>query len=323
MAFLTLLDIAKRNGNDLSLGLIEEGVKVCPELTKIPGRPVAGIEYTYLKRTGRPPVGFRKGNAGVESGKSTYEQVRALMYMLTGIVEVDKGVADADEQGPEALQGDEANGVAQSLMEAVGAQVWDGTAADSMGFQGVKQALDAFVTLADGGRVAKSDTTSGSGNTSVYLVRYGRDGLSFDFGKNANLELSEFRVETKRKVVNGVETAHPVYVADLNGWIGLRLSTVEGAMRIANVREQDGKDGLSDKIIAKALRYWRGRSPDAIWMNREAAYLLQASRSVTIMSGADGKPGGDVEKFAPMPTEVYGIPIVITDSIGNAEAFVA
>lgn len=323
MAFLTLLDIAKRNGNDTSLGLVEEGVKSCPELGKIPGRPVAGIEYTYLKRTGRPPVGFRTANAGVESGKSKYEQVRALMYMLSGIVEVDKGVADADEQGPEALQGDEASGVAQSLMEAVGAQVWNGTAADSKGFQGVKQALDSDISLANGGRVLRADTTSGAGNTSVYLVRYGRDGLSFDFGKNGALELSEFRTETKRKVVDGVETAHPVYTADLTGWIGLRLATTEGAMRIANVREQDGKEGLSDKIFAKALRYWRGRSPDAIWMNRTAAYLLQASRSVTIMSGAGGKPGGGVEKFAPMPTEVYGIPIVITDSIGDSEAFVA
>lgn len=323
MAFLTLLDIAKRNGNDTSLGLIEEGVKTCPELTKIPGRSVAGIEYTYLKRTGRPPVGFRAGNAGVESGKSKYEQVRALMYMLTGIVEVDKGVADADEQGPEALQGDEASGVSQSLLEAVGTQVWDGTSADKLGFQGVKEVLDPALELANGGRVAKADTTSGANNTSVYLVRYGRDGLSFDFGKNGNLELSEFRVETKHKVVDGVETAHPVYVADLTGWIGLRLSTVEGAMRIANVREQSGKDGLSDKIIAGALRYWRGRGPDAIWMNREAAYLLQTSRSVTIMSGANGKPNGTVEGFAPMPTEVYGIPIVITDSIGNNEAFVA
>lgn len=323
MAFLTLLDIAKRSGNDTSLGIIEEGVKTCPELTRIPGRAVEGIEYTYLKRTGRPPVGFRAANAGVESGKSTYEQVRALMYMLSGIVEVDKGVADADPQGPEALQGDEASGVAQSLMEAVGAQVWDGTAADSNGFQGVKQALDPDLALANGGRVAKADTTSGSGNTSVYLVRYGRDGLAFDFGKNGQLELSEFRTETKRKTVNGVETAHPVYTADLTGWIGLRLSTPEAAMRIANVREQSGKAGLSDAIIAKALRYWRGRAPDAIWMNRTAAFLLQASRSVTIMSGAGGKPTGAVENFAPMPTEVYGIPVVITDAIGDSEAFVA
>ena len=208
-------------------------------------------------------------------------------------------------------------------MEAVGTQVWDGTNADSLGFQGVKQALDASVALADGGRVAKADTTSGTGNTSVYLVRYGRDGLGFDFGKNGALELSAFRAETKRETVNGVEKAYPVYTADLTGWIGLRLSTIEGAMRIANVREQSGKEGLSDKIIAKALRYWRGRAPDAIWMNRTAAYLLQASRSVTIMSGASGKPTGSVEAFAPMPTEVYGIPVVVTDSIGDAEAFVA
>lgn len=322
MAMLTLLDIAKRAGNDLSLGLIEEGVKTCPELAKIPGRSVAGTSYTYLRRTGRPAVGFRAANDGVESGKSKYEQVRAQMYILSGIVQVDKAVADADEQGPEALQGDEAAGVAQSLMEAVGAQVWDGTTADALGFQGVKEILGTE-TVDNGGRLMKSDTTSGTGNTSVYLVRYGRDGLAFDFGKNGAMELSEFRTETVRKTVGGVEKAHTVYAADLTGWLGLRLSTVEGAMRIANVREQSGKDGLSDKIIAKALRKWTGRSPDAIWMNREAAYLLQASRSVTIFSGMGGKPTGGHEAFAPMPTDVEGIPIVITDAIGNAEAFVS
>jgi hypothetical protein len=54
-------------------------------------------------------------------------------------------------------------------------------------------------------------------------------------------------------------------------------------------------------------------------MNRTAAYQLQSARSsTTIYSGVKSKSGAEV--FAPLPDESNGIPIIITDSIGNTEA---
>lgn len=318
MSQITMLDIAKLNGNDKAIGLIEEGLKVCPELANIPGRQVKGTSYTTVRRTNRPTVGFRGANEGVDVSKSTFEKVVAQMYILSGIVRVDKAIADADEEGPEHLQSIEAAGIAEGLLETVGKQVWYGTGADKNGFEGLQSLLGTELA-SNGGRTIVSDTTSGSGNTSVYLVRYGeKDGLSFDFGANSTLDMSEFRTET----VTENNKSYAAYVADITGWIGMRLASAEAALRIANVRAENGKSGISDAIVAEALSYWTGRAPDAVYMNRKAAFLLQKSRSVTLVQGTQGKLSSAFGPFAPAPTEVQGIPIVVTDAIGDAEAFV-
>lgn len=318
MPQLTMLDIAKNNGNDKTIGLIEEGLKVCPELARIPGRQVKGTSYTTVRRKTRPSVGFRGANEGVDISKSTFEKVVAQMYILSGIVRVDKAIADADEQGREHLQGVEATGIAQGVLEAVGRQVWYGTSADANGFEGLQNLLGS-TTADSGGRVVVSDCTSGSNNTSAYLVRFGEnDGLSFDFGSGTTLDMSEFRTETVTE--NG--KSYAAYVADITGWIGMRLASAEAAMRIANIRAENGKSGLSDAIVAEALSYWTGRAPDAIFMSRRAAFLLQKSRSVTLMSGPQGRVSSALGPFAPAPTDVQGIPIIITDALAQTEAFV-
>ena len=71
---------------------------------------------------------------------------------------------------------------------------------------------------------------------------------------------------------------------------------------------------------AHFISSWRGAAPDAIYMNRTAAYLLQCSRTYALMGA--GKLAGSVGPFAPMPTESNNVPIVITDSLVDTEAFV-
>lgn len=319
MSKATLLDIAKLNGNDKSIGLIEEGIKTCPELANFPSRLVKGTSYTYVARKGRPTVGFRAANNGIAPTKSEFEQRTATMKILAGRVETDKAVADAYEDGPDRYNAIEAAGVAQAVMETVGEQVWYGTSAGADGFEGL-QSLLGTTAASSGGRVIVSDTTSGSNNTSVYLVRYGDRGVSFDFGNYSTIDLSDFRIES---IVGANGEKHPGYVADISGWIGMKLTTLEGAMRIANVRAESGKAGLSDKIIAEALSYWKGAAPDAIYMNRTAAFLLQTSRSVTTMQGPKGGVSSTIGPFAPAPTESNNIPIVITDALGNSESFLS
>lgn len=50
--------------------------------------------------------------------------------------------------------------------------------------------------------------------------------------------------------------------------------------------------------------------PNYIVMNRRSAAQLRKSRTATNATGAP----------APWPTEIEGIPIIVTDAIGNAEA---
>lgn len=313
MSHLTALDLAKLNGNDIAIGIIEESLKSCPELANFPARQVKGTSYTTVRRTGRPTVGFRFPNSGIDASKSTFAKDIHEMFILGGRVAVDKAIADAYELGPEALKGEEAVAVGQGSLETVGKQVWYGTSASEKGFSGIQQACGSS-------RVTKSDTSSSaSTKTSVYLVRYGiANGVSFDFGANSTLELSDWRVES---LLDSANNPFPAYVADLSGWIGLSIKTLESVWRIANVGKESGKVGLSDKIIADALSNWRGAPPDAIYMNRTAAFLLQCSRTFTLTGS--GKIAGNVGPFAPAPTESNNIPIVITDALVDDETFVS
>lgn len=309
---MTMLDLAKLNGNDVSVGIIEESMKTCPELRLFPARQIKGTSYTTVRRTSRGSSGFRNANAGRAATKATYAKDTHEMFILSDRAEVDKAIADAYELGAESLKAEMAVEKGQNVLEAVGTQTWYGVSADAAGFAGLQ-------ALCGTSRVSLGDITAGaSTKTSIYLVRYGlANGVSFDFGANSTIDLSDWRIETCYDAAN---KSFPAYVADLSGWIGLSVKTLESIWRIANVGTESGKNGITDKIIAAALSNWRGAAPDAIYMNRTAAFLLQCSRTYALTGAA--KLAGNVQPFAPMPTESNGIPIVITDSLVDTEAFV-
>ncbi|HXE53707.1 MAG TPA: hypothetical protein VN541_11855, partial [Tepidisphaeraceae bacterium] len=73
MAVTTLLDIAKANGSDPIVGLIDETTKAHPEISMVAARTIKGLNYKTWVRTGLPTAGFRQANQGVASSKSTYE----------------------------------------------------------------------------------------------------------------------------------------------------------------------------------------------------------------------------------------------------------
>ena len=311
MSRMTMLDLAKLNGNDVSIGIIEEGIKTCPEVANFPARQIAGTSYTTARRIGRPSVGFRNPNAGVDASKSVFAKDLHEMFVLSGRVELDKAIVDGEDSVN--LRAEETVAVGVSTLESIGAQVWYGTKANASGFAGLQD-------LCGSSRVSLGDITgSATTKSSVYLVRYGfTNGVSFDLGKNSTINLSEFRAETLYDASN---KPFPGYVADLSGWIGLSVKTLEAIWRIANVGTESAKVGLSDKIIAGALQNWRGAAPDAIYMSRTAAFLLQCSRSYALSGNV--KLPSNVAPFAPAPTESNSIPIVITDSLADDEDFVS
>jgi len=74
MANPTLLDIAKANGSDAVVGLVDETTKAHPEISLGAARTVKGIQFKTLVRIALPSVGFRLANEGVVAGKGVYEK---------------------------------------------------------------------------------------------------------------------------------------------------------------------------------------------------------------------------------------------------------
>jgi hypothetical protein len=312
----TLLDIAKLNGNDAVVGLIEENLTFAPELTVVPARTVRGTSYRTVSRDTYPGVGFRNANGGVAYTKSTFLNRLHECFVFSGNIRADVAVMSAHEDGPDAFKAIEASGVMKQAMIEIGQQFFYGTASDAKGFPGLKEFHDAFSTELTARSVAPivldaGGTTAGTGS-SVYGVKFGEQGLQFIYGNGSALTLSDWF----RQMVND-GTAGQDYLAEcasLNAWIGLQAANPYCIGRLKDATADSGK-GVTDARLAELLSlYPVGYKPDVWFMTRRSAFQLQSSRSATSnTSGSAGQP------LAPMPTESNGIPIVITDSLTNTE----
>lgn len=327
MAQGTLLDIAKLNGNDAVIGLIEENLTYAPELSVVPSRQIRGTSYRTVSRDTYPGVGFRAANAGVTYTKSTFLNRLFETFVFSGNIRADVAVMSAYEDGPEAYKAIEASGVMKQAMIEIGQQFFYGVSTDAKGFPGLEAFHTAFSTeltarSVDTIVVDAGGTTAGTGS-SVYGVKFGEQGVQFVLGNGSGLTLSDWF----RQMVND-GTAGQDYLAEcasLNAWIGLQAANPYCVGRIKDCTADAGK-GLTDALGQELLsKYPVGYTPDVWFMTRRSRYQLQKSRAVYQSSGvpqrtnAAGVGSAGTEIVAPVPTEMAGIPIIVTDSLTNTE----
>jgi len=314
MALSTLLDIAKQNGNDPLVGLIEENLTFAPEMEFIPARPIRGTSYSTVVRTGFPFLGFRIAWSGFLPGKSTFENRTVESFIFGGVIQVDKAVAMAHEDGQAAFEMIEANGVTKNAAIRLGSQVWYGTTADTNGFSGIKQLLPkgSIITVDAGGTAANSAS-------SVYAIKFGVQDVSFVIGENGTMTLAPF-TDQQLPDPNDATLVIPCRVSDLNAWVGLQVGNRNCIGRIFNLTTDVGK-GLTDNLLAELLALFPiGSLPDAIFMSRRSRRQLQISRPVVITDDDGKSPKGGDSKIGPVPTDYEGIPIYATDSILDVDA---
>lgn len=314
MPRITLLDVAKLNGSDAVVGLVEESISAAPEVGVFPVRTVDGTSFRTLVRTGLPAVDFIAASSGIDASKSTFENKLFECGILGGRIEVWKTVLDAPENGPASdIKATEALGVMEAAMRKVGRQIFYGKTAlgSVLGFGGLVSFVDPAMIF---------DATGSTANTgsSVYFVKFGPQNVQLVMGKNGTMELSDFRVES---LEDADGKKGPGEVADLASWIGLQQASKNSVVRIKNLTAQDGK-GLTDAVLSNAMELFpTGFVPDAIFMSRRSRAQLKTARSALVALQGNGKNGtlGGGSSYVPTPTDFEGIPIIATDSILNSE----
>ena len=324
MAQGTLLDIAKLNGSDKVVGLVEENLTHAPELSVVPGRTIRGTSYRTTSRDTYPGVGFRQANGGTTYTKSTFLNRQFECYIFSGNIRVDVAVAAAFEDGPEAYKAIEASGVMKQTLIDIGAQFFGGVTIDANGFPGIKAFHDAFCTELATDIVIDAGGTTATTGSSVYGVKFGDQGVQFIFGNGAGLSLGEWFQQMVNDGVSGSD--YLAHVASMNAWIGLQAANPYCIGRLKDATEDAGK-GVTDSLLEDLLAlYPVGYVPDAWFMTRRSLRQLQKSRSVVLSSGVPQRNnaaptgGTGTEIAAPRPTEACGIPIIVTDSLTNVEA---
>ncbi len=315
MPVATLLDIAKLRYNDKVVGLIEENLASAPEVANFPMRTIKGTSFLTVKRTNFPTTGFRTANSGITKSKSEFAQALVQCFIFGGAIEIDKAVADANEDGPAAFEMTEASGVMKSALINLGKQVWYGVTNDALGFPGIKAITpkDASVSPA----IIDAAGTTATTASSLYAVKYGEQNAQLILGENGRLELPPFQDQA---LYDSLGKMYPGRVSNLSAWTGLAVNNKNCVGRICNLTEDSGK-GLTDAQIAKLLALFPvGFVPDAFYCSRRSRRQLQVSRTVVLNAQGSSRVSGAVENVAPVPTEAFGIPIIATDSILNTDA---
>lgn len=310
MAQATLLDIAKLNGNDAVVGLIEENLTYAPELSVFPSRTIKGTQYKTVVRTGLPTTGFRSANEGQTPSKSTYENRLVECQIFGGPLIVDKAVAAASEDGPEVFKANEASGVMRSALINLGKQIWYGTAADSKGFPGLQALVDSTMTIDAGGTTA----TTGS---SIYAVCFGPKLAQLVFGQGLPFSMSDWVDQLIAGSTAG--TYYEAHTSGLTAWAGLQAVDKYCVARAKDATE-DASKGVTDALLAKLLaKFPVGYVPSAFFMTRRSRSQLQTARTVAIQSLVGQKPTPDLQSIAPLPTSFENIPIIATDCLSDVE----
>lgn len=332
MAQLTLLDIAKRNGSDREVGLIEDVGTFAPEVAVLPVRPINGVSFKSTLRTNVPTgSSFRAVGSGASLVKSTYQQKLAECFFIDKPLQVDEALPDAEDRSVGDVMADEVQGALMAAGIDIGSQLYYGTSADSNGFQG----LVAFVGSSSTYTVSAGGT--GATTTSAWLVYIDIKGVHFVAGRtsvrNAGGAQAEpsgeptiiappFRMPEWSKQQVAVGTAGKVamaYVTNISGWLGLAYGSNYSGFRVRNISTGSSATYMTDAqgaaLLAKVPLHIRNSGRLRWFMNRDAAYTLQASRAPATVVGQVGAAG----IYPPLPTECQGIPITVTDSITTTE----
>lgn len=316
---LTLLDIAKRNGHDAIVGIIEETTRAIPEVSglnpengvAIPGvgdsRTIQGTSYKTLVRTALPTVAFRDGNQGSTGLKSTWATRLVETFIMNPRWNVDKAIADKSEDGWQMLMADEAFGVVTAAFQTLGRQFYYGRAAagvalggDARGFNGLIDVYDATNKLVDAG-----GTTADTGS-SVWAVKFGPQAVRWVYGANGAIDPTPV---DQRDVNDSDGNPYTAYFQEMFLYPGLQVTSQRFVGRISKLTEDSGK-GLTDaRLSALMEKFAVGVKPDALFMSKRSRRQLRDSRTAT----------NDTGKEAPLPMDYDGIPIVVTESIVNTE----
>jgi len=304
-----LVQLNDKNLADLNVSDLLDGA---PLLNAINAQTASnGTEHKYLKQTTASSAAFRDALDGATKTASADTLVTVTLKILDATFDTDIALADAYKSGRDAwLQLELLRSLKQTFAH-VEKQMFYGAASpgDTKGFAGLRDnaqldaIADTMVSNAGGSNVATQ--------TSCYLLRHGMDDCSMILGNEGQIV-----VEDEPTIIQKAGSGsgyYPALYVPVTGYLGFQIGSAYSAARIANIECNDltSTSAFDDEKIAAALSLFpASKMPNVCVMNRNALQLLRRSRGAYSPTGAP----------APFPTEVFGVPIVVTDGLVSTEA---
>jgi hypothetical protein len=162
MAKLTLIDLAKRSGNDKTIGVVEAMSQANAFWSMVPVRESNQAMFKYQQRVSLPTVGFRALNAGVTPDKSVIRDAVVECKDMLGVSEVDKSIADRAPEGMKAYIAKENAGFVAAGANAFNSKAYYGNSATTGAeIDGVGTVLStlAGTCIGAGGSTSNAETS--------------------------------------------------------------------------------------------------------------------------------------------------------------------
>jgi hypothetical protein len=313
-SYNTLAGLVQLNDKNLADLNVTDLLDDAPLLKVLHAQPASnGTLHKYVKQTTASSAAFRDALDAATKTASADTLVTVTLKILDASFSTDVALADAYKGGRDAWLQLELMRSLKQVFAVAEKQVFYGvgTGGDAKGFAGLidnaqlDSTGDAMVTSAAGSNAATQ--------TSCFLLRHGMDDVSFIMGNDGKIVVEdEPTIIAKAGAVNTGHTYPALYVP-VTGYCGFQIGGAYSAARICNIECNvlTATTAFTDDHVAAGLSLFpAARQPNVIVMNRNALRLLRQSRSAYSPTGAP----------APIPAEVFGIPIVVTDQIVSTEA---
>lgn len=304
----SLADMVKLNDTSVRDMGVTDIFNDAPVLRAMHAIPAShGTDHKFLKESGAPAVGFRAANTGIEWKVDSDTLVTLALKILDASFGIDRALVDSAMRGGSTIIMRKAMRHLRAAFAHAELQLIYGqgsaNANDSGGFDGLADILndtaDTMVTAADG----ISDLTSvwairSLSDESAACVVVGNDGM---------IDVAEYYPQDIL-TTDSPPKHFAGYHQPIFGYMGYQFGSAKSAARLANVGS-DGT-GLTDDYLSDLYGLFpAGHEPTMFVMNRRSQMQLQKSRTTYSPTGAE----------APLPVDWNGVPIIVTNNLGNAE----
>jgi hypothetical protein len=281
--------------------------------------PISRNEFNTLVLTQDPKVGFRKPGEFAEHEAAILKLRTVKCAYLDASWKIDKALAEQSDWGKEQVFAIETLSHLRSALFMLAQQIWYGVKNNPEGFRGLYELIGSTtddVSNADL-HINAASGAPGTGLSSVFAVSTGIDSIQLAWGSEGKLtegDVKDLYIPNPEitgtgstQVVKAKNSGAYYYGQELAGWCGLQVTSAHAFGRIYNL---SNTNKLNDDMLYELIsRFPVGREPKAFFMTRRTLNHLRESRTAVNAVGAP----------APTPTDVVGIPIIVTDAIANNE----
>lgn len=318
----TLLDLTSRldkNGNVIQvIEMLSQTNEILDDAVWIEANELTG--HTTSIRTGIPEPAFRKLYGYVQPAKTTSVKVREGLGMMESYAEVDKALADLNNNSAAWRMSEESGFIEGFGQKLARYMIYGNEATEPEGFTGLAPRFNDQAAVNGENILTSAATPDGSDNTSIWIVGWGANTchMIYPKGSQAGLQIHDKGQVTLTSTEGNMEAYRTHYKWD----VGMVVRDWRYVVRVNFDLEDVIASGATGPVLRDMLAKGMRRIPNlnacrpAIYCNRDAldAFDLQMNRdpllSFKTVEEAQGK----------VVTRFRGVPIRRVDQILSTES---